>query len=83
MDVTEKGFGMMGQRLLELANQYAGGKIALLLEGGYDLTALRNSVAAVLQTIQQQPRSKESLTVGGDKIEPLVRRIHQVHEKYG
>ena len=83
MDVTEKGFGMMAQRLLELANQYTGGKIALLLEGGYDLTALRNSVAAVLQTIQQQPRSKEPLTVGGNKIEPLVRRIHQVHEKYG
>lgn len=83
MAVTEKGFGMMAQRLLELANQYAGGKIAFLLEGGYDLTALRNSVAAVLQTIQQQPRSKEPLIVGGDRIEPLVRRIHQVHEKYG
>jgi acetoin utilization deacetylase AcuC-like enzyme len=83
MDVTERGFGVMAQRLLELANQSAGGKIAFLLEGGYDLTALRNSVAAVLQTMQQESRSKEPLKVGGDRIEPLVRRIHQVHEKYG
>jgi acetoin utilization deacetylase AcuC-like enzyme len=83
MDVTERGFGVMAQRLLELANQSAGGKIAFLLEGGYDLTALRNSVAAVLETMQQRPRSKEPLKIGGDKIELLVRRIHQVHEKYG
>jgi acetoin utilization deacetylase AcuC-like enzyme len=83
MDVTERGFGVMAQRLLELANQSAGGKIAFLLEGGYDLTALRNSVAAVLETMQQESRSKEPLKVGGDRIEPLVRRIHQIHEKYG
>lgn len=83
MDVTERGFGVMAQRLLELANQSAGGKIAFLLEGGYDLTALRNSVAAVLETMQQESRSKEPLKVDGDRIEPLVRRIHQVHEKYG
>jgi acetoin utilization deacetylase AcuC-like enzyme len=83
MDVTERGFGGMAQRLLELAHQYAGGKIAFLLEGGYDLTALHNSVAAVLQTMQQTPPSKEPQEVGGDRIRPLVRRIHQLHEKYG
>jgi acetoin utilization deacetylase AcuC-like enzyme len=83
MDVTERGFAVMAQRLLELADQYSGGKIAFLLEGGYDLTGLRNSVAEVLATMQQQPRSSKGAKVGGDRIEPLLRRIHQVHEKYG
>jgi acetoin utilization deacetylase AcuC-like enzyme len=83
MDVTEKGFGAMAQCLLELADQHCGGKIAFLLEGGYDLTALRNSVAAVLDAMQHQPRSNKAGKRSGERIEPLLRRLHQVHEKYG
>ena len=82
MEVTEAGFTGMARLLLELADQYAGGKIAFLLEGGYDLTALRKSVAAVLEAMQQNSRVIETAKPGGDRIEPLVRRIHQVREKY-
>jgi acetoin utilization deacetylase AcuC-like enzyme len=81
MEVTEAGFAGMARLLLELADQYAGGKIAFLLEGGYDLTALRKSVAAVLETMQQDSRVIETAKPG-DRIEPLVRRILQVREKY-
>jgi acetoin utilization deacetylase AcuC-like enzyme len=82
MEVTEAGFTGMTRLLIELADQYAGGKIAFLLEGGYDLSALRKSVAAVLEAMQQNPRVIETAKPGGDKIEPLVRRILQVREKY-
>jgi acetoin utilization deacetylase AcuC-like enzyme len=83
MDVTEDGFGAMAQWLVELANQYAGGKIALLLEGGYDLLALRKSVAAVLESLQQKTRQSDGLKPGGERIQPLIRRILQLHERYG
>ena len=82
MEVTEAGFTGMARLLLELADQYAGGKIAFLLEGGYDLAALRKSVAAVLEAMQQNSRVIETAKPGGDRIEPLIRRIHQVREKY-
>jgi acetoin utilization deacetylase AcuC-like enzyme len=82
MEVTEAGFTGMALVLLELADQYAGGKIAFLLEGGYDLAALRKSVAAVLEAMQQNSRVIETAKPGGDRIEPLVRRILQVREKY-
>ena len=82
MEVTEAGFTGMARLLLELADQYTGGKIAFLLEGGYDLTALRKSVAAVLEAMQQSSRVTETAKPGGDRIESLVRRIHQVREKY-
>jgi acetoin utilization deacetylase AcuC-like enzyme len=82
MGVTEDGFAEMAQRLLQLADEYAGGKIALLLEGGYDLAALRNSVAAVLQAMQQPTMWQESGNPGGDRIKPLIHQIEQVHEKY-
>ena len=83
MDVTEKGFGAMAKRLLGLADKFAGARIAFLLEGGYDLTALRNSVAAVLNAMQNSVTSAdERLNISASRIEALLRRIHQVHEKY-
>ena len=52
MGVTEQGFGAMARRLLGLADKFADARIAFLLEGGYDLAALRGSVAAVFATMQ-------------------------------
>lgn len=82
MGVTEGGFAEMANRLLQVAEEYTGGKIAFLLEGGYDLAALRNSVAAVLQTMQQQAPSAEYEASGGERIKPLIEQIEQVREKY-
>jgi len=82
MGVTEEGFAGMAELLVQLADQHADGKIAFLLEGGYDLTALRNSVAAVLRVMQQQTNPQDTLRPGGDSIKPLIQRIEQVREKY-
>ncbi|HXV80876.1 MAG TPA: histone deacetylase, partial [Candidatus Binatia bacterium] len=82
MNLTEPGFAGMARLLLQLADQYAGGKIAFLLEGGYDLAALTRSVAAVLEVMQQDSRPMEYAKPGGDVIEPLIRQILQVREKY-
>jgi acetoin utilization deacetylase AcuC-like enzyme len=82
MAVTEAGFGAMAHLLLQLADRYAGGKIAFLLEGGYDLAALTRSVAAVLEVMRQKSRIVENPKSGGEAIEPLIRKILQVREKY-
>ena len=82
MGVTEEGFARMAERLLQLADRYTDGKIAFLLEGGYDLAALRNSVGAVLYTMQQPTPCQESEKPGGDRIKPLIHQIEQVREKY-
>jgi acetoin utilization deacetylase AcuC-like enzyme len=81
MNVTEEGFGAMAQILLRLAERHAGGKIAFLLEGGYDLAALNNSVAAVLKAMQEKPH-KNPPAAKSDKIQTLIRRIRQLHENY-
>jgi acetoin utilization deacetylase AcuC-like enzyme len=82
MGVTEDGFSAMAQHLLQLAAQCADGKIALLLEGGYDLAALRSSVAAVLQVMERKKSVHDAAAPGGEKIGPLIRTIQQVREKY-
>ena len=83
MNVTEEGFGAMARLLLVLANRFADGRIAFLLEGGYDLAGLRDSVAAVLAAMQAQvPPPAGHLPLAESRIEPVIRRILQVHEKY-
>jgi acetoin utilization deacetylase AcuC-like enzyme len=83
MGVSEEGFAAMARKLVALAEKFAGGRIALLLEGGYDLAGLRNSVAAVLNELQAQKASEgERLPLAESRIEPVIRRILQVHEKY-
>jgi acetoin utilization deacetylase AcuC-like enzyme len=83
MNVTEEGFGAMAGLLLALANRFADGRIAFLLEGGYDLAGLRDSVAAVLAAMQAQvPPPAGHLPLAESRIEPVIRRILQVHEKY-
>jgi acetoin utilization deacetylase AcuC-like enzyme len=81
MAVTEKGFGAMASMLIELAEKYSGGKIAFLLEGGYHLTALRNSVAAVLQKMERRSAT-ESHPQGGEAIEPLIQKVLNIQQKY-
>jgi acetoin utilization deacetylase AcuC-like enzyme len=81
MNVTEEGFGAMAQILLRLAERHAGGKIAFLLEGGYDLAALNNSVGAVLSAMQQTAH-KDLPPAKSDKIQSLILRIRQLHENY-
>jgi acetoin utilization deacetylase AcuC-like enzyme len=83
MNVTEQGFGAMAEWLLGLADRFSGSRIAFLLEGGYDLAALKNSVAAVLTSFQERPRlNVEVLKLTESRIEPLLRRIRQIHDKY-
>jgi acetoin utilization deacetylase AcuC-like enzyme len=81
MNVSEAGFGALAAMLLGLAEKHAGGRIAFLLEGGYDLAALKNSVAAVLQAMRERP-VVDLAAARGAAIEPLVRQILRVHEKY-
>jgi acetoin utilization deacetylase AcuC-like enzyme len=83
MEVTEAGFAAMARALVEQAAIFASGRLALVLEGGYDLAALRNSVAAVLGEMQApQKNALGKLPLNDSGVEPIVRRVLQVHEKY-
>ncbi len=51
MQATEEGFRAMTRVLLRIAQDHAGGRLAAILEGGYDLNALRAAVPAVLDEL--------------------------------
>jgi acetoin utilization deacetylase AcuC-like enzyme len=74
MRVTETGFVSMLQRVRKIAAAHAGGGVALILEGGYDLQSLADSVAAVVTALGEEPTEPESVNRrDGFDIEPLVR----------
>jgi acetoin utilization deacetylase AcuC-like enzyme len=49
MRVTASGFGAMAGLVVEGARRWCGGRVAAVLEGGYDLAALADSVAATIE----------------------------------
>lgn len=82
MDVTETGFGAMASMLMKLAERHTGGKIAFLLEGGYDLVALKSSVATVLERMEGRAGDEIPVKVDAGRVAPLIRRVLGVQEKY-
>ncbi len=46
INLEEEDFAWVTQKIMDVADRHAGGRIVSLLEGGYDLQALANSVAA-------------------------------------
>ncbi len=51
MRVTEAGFASLAQRAVDIAEEYAAGRLVAVLEGGYDPGGLARSVAAVLRVL--------------------------------
>jgi acetoin utilization deacetylase AcuC-like enzyme len=51
INLAEADFVWATQKLMDLADNCAGGRVVSLLEGGYDLQALGNSVAAHVATL--------------------------------
>jgi acetoin utilization deacetylase AcuC-like enzyme len=51
MQLTERGFARLCGIVRGIASRHAGGRLALILEGGYDLGALSRSVHACLEVL--------------------------------
>jgi len=80
MDVSTEGFAAMAGVVAELASQICGGRLAMVLEGGYDLTALDESVRACLDVARGvTPPEVASATPEG---EAAVRRAASIQRGF-
>lgn len=81
MQVTAVGFRALTRVLLAIAREHAGGRCAAILEGGYDLTAIRDSASLVLTELQGDastlPPPAAPSRAGG-----LIDRVRKVHARY-
>src|SRR5581483_6893037 len=75
MNVTEAGFAAMTRRLLAVAADTAKGRIAAILEGGYDLDAIRSSAECVLGELSRgEPVQDEAppASTAFDKLKAIL-----------
>jgi len=55
MMVTEEGFARLTAIVRDISNRFANGHMISLLEGGYNLTALRNSLDLHVRELMESP----------------------------
>lgn len=83
MNVTVAGFGAVVRQLQALATELCGGRLALVLEGGYDPDALAWSVVATLDALLgrnvEDPIGPPRAPAREPGIEPLLDRVRQIH----
>jgi acetoin utilization deacetylase AcuC-like enzyme len=87
MEVSEKGFARMSQILMEIADATAQGRLVFTLEGGYNVTAQRKSVKAVLEELSQaSPLEKQDLLekekTDYPQIEPFILQVKEIQRRY-
>jgi acetoin utilization deacetylase AcuC-like enzyme len=76
------GYGALTQSLVALAGELCGGKIALVLEGGYNLQALGACVVASLDALLDhapRPDPLGAITAREPAVEPLIQQLRRSH----
>jgi acetoin utilization deacetylase AcuC-like enzyme len=87
MEVTEKGFSRMTQIVMEIAAVTSQGKLAITLEGGYDVSGQSRSVKEVLKELAQaSPLDKKELLEKEEanypRIERFVNQLKEIQRRY-
>jgi acetoin utilization deacetylase AcuC-like enzyme len=82
MKVTPEGFVTLTRILMDCAQGICRGKLAMVLEGGYGLKGLRDSVQAVLLELSAKTHSKGIPSENSEKIDPIINRVKKVQREF-
>ncbi|MBN1664108.1 MAG: histone deacetylase [Deltaproteobacteria bacterium] len=87
MKVTEKGFAALTRILMNIADACCGGKLVAVLEGGYNLSGLTESVKAVLLEMRDDTRiSDEDIgrmeQAAENRQDPVCERVVRQQKPY-
>jgi len=80
MRATHNCYALLTDLLMDIADTTCGGKIVIMLEGGYDLGAMRKSTKAVLETLLGSGAEtiKEKMQKSSRETSPVTDIIQQV-----
>ena len=85
MSVTVQGFGYLSRVLINLAESCCQGRILFCLEGGYDLTGLRDGVLAVLMECKGMSTLDRDTVLRLDEPRPgpgIIERVIDIHKDF-
>lgn len=77
MKLTRDGYRGMARRMVALADEVAGGRLACVLEGGYDLGGLSTGVLEVLDAMEQQKPTYDETDADAAIMPAAARAIEQ------
>jgi len=84
MQVSVSGFREMARTIKSLADELCAGRLAFILEGGYNRAALAASVKATLEMLLDKPGTEDPLgpsprTAATPEIDSLIKAIKELH----
>lgn len=83
MEVSEAGFRAMTRILLDVAQKHSQGRCAAILEGGYDLQAIHDASAVVLDELAGIPTDATDTPASGQsRIGSLLQQVLRVQRRY-
>lgn len=87
MQVTPAGFANLAKIVLEFARKTCNGKVVFVLEGGYHLNGLRDSIKEVLKTMQGEILAggrdeKIRGMVDSQMIDPVIRKVKEAQKPF-
>jgi acetoin utilization deacetylase AcuC-like enzyme len=83
MAVTEHGFAKMTRTLMDIAARDCGGKVLFVLEGGYDVSALTNSVRTAIMELRDTPICRAGVVDdASDAAKQTASKVKQTLEPY-
>ena len=85
MKMTPEGFACLTRILLDLADEWCGGRLVMVLEGGYNIQGLAKCVRAVLLEMIGETRVTEEMLsrMAGETGEQADRVIGRAQERIG
>jgi len=82
LQVTPDGITMMAQSLRRLAEETAKGRLVAVLEGGYDLDAINEGVAKVLEVLRGTDATPPLHTGEARRADAVIERVRTVQAPY-
>jgi acetoin utilization deacetylase AcuC-like enzyme len=82
LDVTPAGIAMMARACHRLAEETARGRIVAVLEGGYDLAAISDGVAAVLDVLRGGRATPALVTGDARRADGVLARVRAAQAPY-
>jgi acetoin utilization deacetylase AcuC-like enzyme len=82
MRVSTAGFAALAARIRAVADEHCGGRLLLLLEGGYDLDALGDSVRSTLEVLAAPEAPIPPHPTPAREFAPLVAKFREVQSHY-
>jgi acetoin utilization deacetylase AcuC-like enzyme len=85
MELSSEGFAALATIVRVLAEELCGGRVALVLEGGYALSGLREGTDRVLEALTApapHPLPPEIPLTPNSHLNQLVTRVTQAHASH-